>query len=161
MVLGREVSWFPLYGPEMRGGRAACWVVVSDQAIGSPVVSHPDAGLLLDAVAVGERAGSVRDGGTLILNASLIQEVPRDDVNVVAVRATDLAEQLGSARVANMVMLGAYAEYSDVLPLDSLPDALKHVLPERHHQFIPLNTRAIEAGARCVATGSELVAAEP
>lgn len=161
MLLGKQVSWFPLYGPEMRGGRAACWVVVSDEAVGSPVVAHPDAGILLDSVAVAERAEAVRSGGALILNASLIHDPsPRDDVDVVAVRATEIAEQLGNARVANMVMLGAYAECTGALPMDSLLEALKHVLPERHHHFIPLNIRAIEAGAECVTTGKELITAE-
>ena len=160
MVLGKEVSWFPTYGPEMRGGRAACWVVVSDETIGSPVVSHPDAGILLDPVAVGERAATLHPDGTLVLNTSLIRETPpRNDLRVVCVRANEIAEQLGNVRVANMVLLGAYAERTGVLPLECLPDALKHALPERHHQFIPLNIRAIEAGAECIATGKELVSA--
>jgi len=107
------------------------------------------------------RADTVRPGGSLLLNASLIHDASsRDDVVVTAVRATETAEQLGDVRVANMVMLGAYAEHTGVLPLESLPDALKHVLPERHHQFIPLNVKAIEAGAECVTTARELAAAE-
>lgn len=162
MLLGKHVSWFPMYGPEMRGGRAACWVVIADDAVGSPVVAHPDGGILFDTIAVDERADTVRPGGTLVLNASLIHDVsPRDDVDVVAVRATGLAEQLGNVRVANMVMLGAYAERAGALPLESLPDALKRVLPKRHHQFIPLNLRAIEAGANCVRTGNEPLTGKP
>ena len=160
MLQGKEVSWFPTYGPEMRGGRTACWIVVSDEVVGSPVVSYPDVGILLDIVSVSERVDAIRSGGTVLLNASLIHDpLPRDDVDVVAVRATEIAEELGSAVVANMVMLGAYAEQTGVLPLDGLLDALTHVLPERHHKFIPLNIQAIEAGAECVAPSQTAVTA--
>ena len=161
MLEGKDTTWFPSYGPEVRGGRAACTVVVADDAIGSPVITHPDAAILLDSIAVGEQAETVRPGGLLFLNASLIRDAAvRDDVDVISVRATEMAEQLGSARATNMVMLGAYAERTGVVPLECLPNALGRVLPERHHRFVPLNIRAIEAGAACVRTGSELVMTE-
>jgi 2-oxoglutarate ferredoxin oxidoreductase subunit gamma len=148
MLDNKGVTWFPAYGPEVRGGRTACTVVIADGQVGSPIVAHPDALIALDAVAVVEFAASVAPGGLLLLNSSLIESLnPRDDCDIIAIPAQEIAEHLGNARAANMVLLGAYVTRSGVLRPAVLPRALERALPERHHRFIPLNLQAIQAGA--------------
>ncbi len=148
MVDNKGVTWFPAYGPEVRGGRTACTVVIAEDQVGSPIVAHPDALIALDAVAVAEFGDAVVPHGLVLLNSSLIEALnPRDDCEILAIPAQEIAEELGNARAANMVMLGAYVKRTGVVRVGILPDALRRSLPERHHKFIPLNLRAIEAGA--------------
>ncbi|MFQ6132736.1 MAG: 2-oxoacid:acceptor oxidoreductase family protein [Armatimonadota bacterium] len=148
MLENKGVTWFPEYGPEVRGGRTACTVVVAPDQVGSPVVAHPHALIALDAVSIGEFADSLRPGGLLVLNSSLIDDPgPRDDLEVLALPAQSIAEEIGNARAANMVMLGAYVQRTGVVSVEVLPQALRRSLPERHHRFIPINLSAIQAGA--------------
>ncbi len=105
----KEVSWFPSYGPEMRGGTCNCTVVISDRPVGSPVVQHPSAIIVLNLPSLDKFEPLLRSGGLLCVNTSLIHRQPRrDDVRVVAVPANDIAIELHNPRGANMVALGAY-----------------------------------------------------
>jgi len=149
MLENKGVTWFPAYGPEVRGGRTACTVVVADDQVGSPVVAHPHALIALDPVSITEFVESLQPGGLLALNSSLIEgRGPREDLEVIAIPAQTIAEQIGNVRAANMVMLGAYVKRTGVVRLEVLPEALKRSLPERHHQLIPINLAAIQAGAQ-------------
>ncbi len=145
----RNVSYFPAYGVEKRGGAATCTVVISDQEVGSPVIGNPGAALLLNPLSMEKYFSRVRPGGLCIFNSSLIDDngAGRDDIRVLSIPANDLAIEVGDARLLNMIVIGAYAELSGAVALASLKDALKEVLPERNHRFIPMNVEAIDRGA--------------
>jgi len=144
---GKEVSWLPSYGPEMRGGAAYCMVVVSDEPVGSPVVPKPDALIIMNRPSLDRFEGTLKPGGLLILNTSMCDREPsRKDITVVKVPATDTASELGNIRVANMVALGAFLAMKPVVKVDSIVEALQEHLPEHQKKHVPLNRRALEAG---------------
>ncbi len=152
MLEGKGVSWLPSYGPEMRGGTANCTVVVADGEIGSPVVSRPSSMVAMNLPSLLRFEPSVREGGALLYNNSLITEKPgRADVRVLAVPANDVAAELGNAHVANMVALGALLAVTGVVRVESVMDSLRKVLPGRHHHLLPLNREALERGIKIAA----------
>lgn len=147
MLENRNVSWFPSYGPEMRGGTANCTVVISDRRIGSPVVSRPGILVAMNLPSLLKFAPSVLENGLILYNSSLIEQPPdRQDVRVISVPANKIADDLGESRIANMVVLGALIGASGVVSLDAVTESLKKVLPARRHNLIPLNRKALEAG---------------
>ncbi|MGI6574494.1 MAG: 2-oxoacid:acceptor oxidoreductase family protein [bacterium] len=149
MLEGKEVSWLPAYGPEMRGGTANCTVVISDSEIGSPVVSQPDCVIAMNLPSVTKFENSLRPGGILLVNKSLVDYTPSGDKKkVVQIAATEIADDLGNSRIANMVMLGALNQLISAVSFTTLAQVLKQVLPERRHNLIPLNIQAIERGAK-------------
>jgi len=144
---GKHVSWMPSYGPEQRGGTANCGVVLSDDPVGSPVVSEPTICVVMNLPSLDKFKDRVREGGYLFVNSSLIEEeVDRTDINVIYLPVTEKADELGNPRVANMIMLGAMSEATDVIELDVLKDILSEVLPERRHNLIPANIEALDLG---------------
>lgn len=147
MIEDKAVSWFPSYGPEQRGGTCNCSVVISDEEIGSPIVSKPTVAIVMNAPSLDRFEPTVAPGGLIVYNSTLIQQKPkRDDVKVVAVPANEIADELGNARVANMVLLGAFIEATGLIDIASVQESLKQVLSERHHHLIPLNMQALERG---------------
>lgn len=143
-----HTTWYPSYGPEMRGGTANCTVVVSDEPIGSPVVARPEAAIVLNLPSLDRYEPLVRPGGLLVVNASLIdREVRRTDVDVVAIPADDVAAELGSPRLTNMVLVGALLARRPVFTLDHVVATLERVIPERHRRLLPANRAALERGA--------------
>jgi len=145
---GREVSWLPSYGPEMRGGTANCMVVVSDEPVVSPIVSRPDALIIMNRPSLDKFEPTLKPGGVLVLNTSMCDKEPsRRDIKVVKVPATDLASELGDIRVANMVALGAFLAVVPLVRQESVVEALRKNLPAHHQKLVPLNQRALEAGA--------------
>lgn len=145
-----EVSWMPSYGPEMRGGEANCGVVIGDEPIGSPLVTEPDVAVLMNRPSLDKFEPSVASGGVILYNSSLIDRKPgRNDVRIIAVPCNEIAAELGNARVANMVMLGAYNAVAKLLPMESLIEALRETLGKEKEKLIPLNQKAMEAGAKC------------
>ncbi len=115
MKAGREVTWMPAYGPEMRGGTCNCTVVLSDRPIGSPISKSPHGLIVLNLPSLDKFEPAVRPGGVIVVNTSLINRLPRrSDVTVVAVPANEIAIECGSAKAANMVALGAYLGASGV-----------------------------------------------
>jgi len=149
---GNNVSFFPAYGVEKRGGSAMCTVVFADGDTGSPVVGHPSVTVVLNQLSFDKYAAKVKQGGVCIVNSSLINsdgvEIP--GVELVRVPMNQLAVDLGDARMVNMVACGAYVAKTGALGLDSLGEALKKALPERNHRLIPANVKAIAAGAAAV-----------
>lgn len=146
---GKEVTWIPSYGPEMRGGTANCTVVVSDDEIGSPMVSQPSAVIAMNLPSLNKYEAKVKTGGLLVVNESMIdREIPRDDIKVVLVKANDIAEELGDKRMTNMVLLGALIANLEVLPVRAIENALKGHLPLRHHKLLPQNYEALKRGAQ-------------
>lgn len=146
---GMNVSFFPAYGVEKRGGSAMCTVVFADGDTGSPVVGHPSVALLLNQLSFDKYAERVKPGGICIVNSSLVpcDDVRREEVRLVRVPMNRIALDLGDVRMVNMVACGAYCAVSGALELPSLEEALKKALPERNHHLIPANVAAIEAGA--------------
>ncbi len=151
MDLGYEVTWIPSYGPEMRGGTAHCTVVISDQPIGSPLVSHPACVVALNNPSAERYEPVVASGGVLVYNASLVSHVfTRRDVRLVPVAATEAAEALGSEKLLNVVAVGALLAAADLLPLDAVERALEAHLPAAHRGLLELNRRALRRGAEAV-----------
>ena len=145
---GREVTWIPSYGPEMRGGTANCTVVVADEEIGSPMVRTPGAVVAFNGPSLDKYGPTVKNGGLLVVNRSLIPEGgSRPGIAVVGVPANAIAEELGAPRLANMVLLGALLAHQDLVSLDSVERALRAHLPQRHHHLLPANAKALKAGA--------------
>lgn len=153
MKEGREVSWMPSYGPEMRGGTANCIVNISDELISSPVVNAYDVGVVLNLPSLHKFEPRIKKGGILLWESSTIKEAPtREDIRVIALPAIDKASnELGNVKVMNMIVLGALVGLNHVVKPESLIVALKDTLPVRHHGLIPLNEKAIELGLAFVA----------
>ncbi|MCR4426063.1 MAG: 2-oxoacid:acceptor oxidoreductase family protein [Firmicutes bacterium] len=148
MLEGKSVSWFPSYGPEMRGGTANCSVVVASEPIGSPVVTEPTCVVAMNRPSLDRFERAIRPGGVLVYNSSLIDRKPeRKDVRVIAVPANEIAIELGNDKVANMCALGALIAATRVVKIESVVESLKKVLPERRHDLIPLNQEALARGA--------------
>lgn len=147
MDSGLEVSWFPSYGPEMRGGTANCTTIISDEAIGSPLVRNPQAVIVMNLPSLDKYGPMVREGGVIVINSSLInRSVQRDDLDIVAIPANEMAENLGDKRLANMVMIGALLDRLPVLTLDSIVRALKDHTSERHKHLVSKNEEALKQG---------------
>jgi 2-oxoglutarate ferredoxin oxidoreductase subunit gamma len=152
MQSGKEVSWLPSYGPEMRGGTANCHVIVADEAIASPVISgNADVVVAMNYPSMrkfeGELNGTPSDAGLLLYNSSLIEDAPsRGGIRVIAVPATDSAAELGNTKVANMVMLGAFLAATALFTRAQLAAALEDVFGSSKEEFLPLNLRALDRG---------------
>ncbi|MCE5344203.1 MAG: 2-oxoacid:acceptor oxidoreductase family protein [Eubacteriales bacterium] len=145
---GREVSWMPSYGPEMRGGEANCAVVVSDEPIGSPLVSEPPVLVAMNKPSLVKFMPRMPAGGTLLYNSSLIEGVPlREDITVIAVPCNKIAEKLGNDRVANMVMLGAVQKATGVCTVEAMRDTLVDWLGAKKASLIEINEAAMVEGA--------------
>ncbi len=148
MSAGLEVTWIPSYGPEMRGGTAHCFVVISDSPIGSPISKHPQAAVVFNNPSFARYEPIVAAGGVLAYNSTLItQSSQRTDILLLPVPATQIADEVGDLRLANVVMLGAVLTAFPALPLDIIKRALEEHLPERRRHLLPLNLQALEAGA--------------
>jgi 2-oxoglutarate ferredoxin oxidoreductase subunit gamma len=151
MKEGKNVTFFPFYGAEKRGGIARAGVIVSDSEIASPLVTTPDSALVMNADSLPLCEGILKDGGLLVVNSTLVKENPkRDGLKTVKIEATALAEQTGNIRFANMVALGAMAKLTGALALTEVEDILKHFFSPDKHKFIPLNVEAIRAGYNAV-----------
>lgn len=146
---GKNVSFFPAYGVEKRGGAAMCTVVFADGDTGSPVVGNPSVSLLLNQLSFDKYAGKVKHGGVCIVNSSLVDTdgVTFSGIELISVPMNQIALDMGDVRMVNMVACGAYVEKSGALKISSLEAALKKALPERNHKLIPYNIKALEAGA--------------
>lgn len=148
MDSGKHVTWFPSYGPEMRGGTANCTVIVADEDIGSPAVRHPQAVVCLNLPSLDKYEQLVVAGGVLVLNTSLInRKATRQDLRVIEAPANEIAEELGDRRLVNAVMLGALVEATGVLPVGAIQQALKNHLPAKHQNLLAANFAALEKGA--------------
>jgi 2-oxoglutarate ferredoxin oxidoreductase subunit gamma len=149
---GRDVTWIPSYGPEMRGGTANCTVIIADEEIGSPLVRNPQAVIAMNLPSLDKYETAVKPGGVLVVNSSMVnRSVIRQDIRAVLVPGNDIAEALGDRRMTNMVLLGGLLANLPVLPLEAVERALEAHLPARHHRLLPLNYQALHRGAEFVA----------
>ena len=151
MKEGKNVSWLPSYGPEMRGGTANCCVVLSDEPIVSPIVLEPTELIAMNLPSLLKFEPSVVENGTVFVNSSLIDVQPtRTDIRVAAIPANDIAAELGSAKVTNMVMLGAYMEAMKNVGTDTIKEMLVHMFTGPKAKLVDLNIEALKRGAACV-----------
>jgi 2-oxoglutarate ferredoxin oxidoreductase subunit gamma len=159
MVEGKEVSWMPSYGPEMRGGTANCVVIVSPGRISSPIISRYDSAIVLNQPSFEKFEPRVKPGGLLLFEQSaILTSSAREDIEVLGIAALDEAVKMGKRQVANMLMLGAFLERRPVIKPEHVMDALKKVLPERHHHLLPLNEQALQLGRTLAAKHAAAVA---
>lgn len=146
MYEGKEVSWLPSYGPEMRGGTANCSVCVDDKQIASPIIGNPDTLIAMNKPSLDKFIDKVRSGGTIIINSSLIEDkVERTDVNVVYVDANALALQAGNAKTANIVVFGAYVKLTGTLEKENAINTISKIFAKKP-KVIPANIAAFELG---------------
>ncbi|HXV77807.1 MAG TPA: 2-oxoacid:acceptor oxidoreductase family protein, partial [Candidatus Polarisedimenticolaceae bacterium] len=151
MLAGRNVSWIPSYGPEMRGGTANCGVTISDAEIGSPLIQNPDVLVAMNGPSLDRFAADVVPGGTIYYNSSMIAAAPaRTDVVRVAVPANDIADSLGNPKVANIVVLGSMLAGGAVVSREAILAALPGVIKDKP-ELIELNRRALHAGMEAFA----------
>lgn len=144
---GKEVSWLPSYGPEMRGGTANCSVILSDTPIGSPIIVNPDILVAMNLPSLDKYENETVANGKIFVDSALIErKVQRTDVESFYIPATKLASDENLPGLANMIMLGYMVKHTNVIPYENLPDTLKKIVPAKKQNLIELNLRAIELG---------------
>ncbi len=160
MVEGKEISWMPSYGPEMRGGTANCITILSDEPISSPIVSTFDTAILLNQPSMDKFAHRVKTGGLLLYDTSnILHPFQSHEIEIAGIAATNAALQMKNARLMNMIMLGAYLERRPIIPLSSIMKALEKVLPEKYHHTLPANQLAMQKGAAMMRETMETIRA--
>lgn len=140
-----NVSWLPSYGPEMRGGTANCSVILSDEPVGSPIVTKADTVVIMNRPSIDKFEPIIEPNGLLIMDSDLVNREPeRKDITVIKIPAQTIAEELGTKTIANMVLLGALVEKTKIVSMDTLLGALKAHGKEK---FFEMNKKALEKGA--------------
>ena len=146
MMEGKNVTYLPAYGVEVRGGTANCTVAISDEEIASPVASAPEFLVAMNQPSVFRFQNQVESGGVLLINSTLIEvEISRGDIEVIRVPAGDIAEKLESPKSANMVMLGAFIKKSNIVSISAIIEELKNTLKGKE-KLIAINEKALMAG---------------
>ncbi|NWG26966.1 MAG: 2-oxoacid:acceptor oxidoreductase family protein [Ignavibacteriaceae bacterium] len=159
MIEGKEVSWMPSYGPEMRGGTANCIVIVSDSRISSPIITKFDTAFVLNQPSLDKFEKAVKPGGLLLYEQSTIIHPPtRTDIDVVCIPAIEEADKLKAKQVANMIMVGAFLEKRPIVKMETIISTLKKVLPEHRHHMIPVNEQALKRGSELVHLNEKVTA---
>ena len=144
---GRQLSWLPSYGPEMRGGTANCSVILSDIPVGSPIVTAPDVLMVMNLPSLDKYESAVRPGGMIFVDSSLVdRKVERDDVSVFYIPATAMAGEAGIPTLANMILLGQMIRHTEVVSFDALGETLSHLVSARHRDMLELNEKALKMG---------------
>jgi 2-oxoglutarate ferredoxin oxidoreductase subunit gamma len=147
MLEGKEISWMPSYGPEMRGGTANCITIVSDIQISSPIVTMFDTVVALNQPSLDKFEHAVKPGGLLVYDSTNILTPPtRADIHVLALPASEEAVALKNTKIMNMLVLGAFIGRTQVVRIESIMAALRKVLPERYHHLLPVNEQALRRG---------------
>jgi len=167
MNAGKEVTFMPSYGAEVRGGTANCMVIIAEKEIACPVIGKPNSVIAMNKASLDKFAPRLKNGGLLVINSSLIDSEPQsilrpsgaaedgldDSIEIIAVPADELAVQLGSQKAANMVALGVYLQKRTTmggLTPDAAVEALPNVLAKRYHKTLPVNAEALRRGAEFV-----------
>lgn len=146
MDRGFQVAWVPSYGPEMRGGTAYCTVVISDRAIGSPIIKNPSHLVAMNRPSLEKFINAIKPGGVVMINSSLIDiGAGRDDVDALLVPTNELAVAAGSAKTANIVALGAFVARSNIIEFEAIREMVKQEFATKA-KLIPLNMDALERG---------------
>lgn len=147
MLEGREISWMPSYGPEMRGGTANCITIVSDAKISSPIITTFDTVVALNQPSLDKFEHAVKPGGLMVYDSTNILTPPtRTDIQVLALPASEEAIGLKNTKIMNMIVLGAFIGRTRVVGIESIMAALRKVLPERYHHLLEVNEQALKRG---------------
>ncbi len=147
LLEGRQLSWLPSYGPEMRGGTANCSVILSDEPVGSPIVTTPDILIALNLPSLDKFEGDIVSGGQAFVDSSLIdRRVERSDVSAHYIPATRLASDENLSGLANMIMLGFVIKHTGIIPYENVQRAMAKVVSERHKDLLEANIRAVALG---------------
>lgn len=148
LIDGKQVSWLPSYGPEMRGGTASCSVIISDEPVGSPIVSNPDVLIAMNLPSLDKYEDSVATGGTIFLDSTLIErKVKREDVAVYYIPATRLANDNNMPTLANMIIMGKVLKVLNDFGEESVNASLKKVISAKHANMLEVNLNALKIGA--------------
>jgi 2-oxoglutarate ferredoxin oxidoreductase subunit gamma len=146
-----DVSWFPSYGPEMRGGTANVTVIISDDRISSPVLNEYDTAILLNQQSMDKFEPTVKPGGLIIYDGNGITKHPsRKDVSIFRIDAADEATKMSTTRTFNMIVLGGYLKIKPIVKLENVLAGLKKSLPPRYHHLIQVNEEAIKRGMEII-----------
>jgi 2-oxoglutarate ferredoxin oxidoreductase subunit gamma len=147
MDTGKDVTWIPSYGPEMRGGTANCTVIIADEEIGSPLVKNPQFAIALNLPSFDKYEDMLAPDGTLIVNQSMVDRAAkRTDINTVFVPCNEIAEEIGDKKLLNMVAVGALLSALNDISLKDIEKALANHLPARHQHLLPKNYEALKRG---------------
>ena len=150
LIEGRELSWLPSYGPEMRGGTANCSIILSDMPVGSPIITNPDVLVAMNLPSLQKFVNSVVPGGVVILDSTLIDaKVERDDVKVCYVPATQMAKDAGYPTLANMILTGKVLKEIDCVAYEGNKETLETFIPAKKASLIDVNCQALQAGYDC------------
>ena len=148
MKAGKEVTYMPAYGAEVRGGTSNCTVIIADEPIASPLASNPGSLIIMNKASLNKFVPRLKTGGLLVMNSSLIDSESQlfETTEILAVPADDIANELGNPKAANMVALGAYLQKRGLFGPDKAAECLVDVLARRYHQTLPVNTEALRRG---------------
>jgi 2-oxoglutarate ferredoxin oxidoreductase subunit gamma len=148
---GWQVTWIPSYGPEMRGGTAHCIVILSDDAIGSPIIRQPTMCIVMNPASMDKYEPLMKPGGLLVANSTLVRaRSARDDIECVYIPANEIAAEVGNVKMANVVLLGALLGTREVLPIDGIKRTLDEHIPPQRKRIIEPNKRALDRGVAFV-----------
>ncbi|MBR2861396.1 MAG: 2-oxoacid:acceptor oxidoreductase family protein [Clostridia bacterium] len=147
LVEGKELSWLPSYGPEMRGGTANCSVILSDEPVGSPIVSEPDVLMVMNLPSLDKYENAAVKGASIFVDSTLIgRKVVRDDVKAFYIPATQMAIDAGVPTLANMIMVGKMLKETGVLSFENTVETLKKIVSAKRAELLDMNIKALEAG---------------
>ena len=147
LLEGKQVSWLPSYGPEMRGGTANCSVIISDDPVGSPIVSTPDVLVAMNLPSLDKYENAAAKGAKIFIDSTLIsRKVERDDVDAYYIPATQMANEAGIPTLANIIMIDKIIKESGVISHDDLMGALKKVVSAKRAELLDVNLKALEMG---------------
>ena len=147
LIEEKQISWLPSYGPEMRGGTANCSVIISDEPVGSPIVTSPDVLVVMNLPSLDKYEKAVVPGGKIFVDSTLIdRKVAREDVDVFYIPATQMAKQMGAPTLANMIISGKLIKETGVVSYDKVEAALKKVVSAKHADLLSVNLEAVTKG---------------
>lgn len=150
MNSGLNVTFIPVYGPEMRGGTANCTVVISDEDIGSPLIKQPKSLIIMNQPSLDKFMPRLEAGGIMVINSTLVDPAlntkPRQDIKIVALPANEIADGIGNVKLASMVALGAFVKATRIVPIEEVKKSLNNVIAKHYSHLIPKNAEALEAG---------------
>jgi len=148
IIEGLNTTWFPSYGPEMRGGTANCHVIVSDDEIGSPIINNPDVLICMTRPAIDKFEKTVKDDGFILADSSLIEEARLDEVKkkVFRLESSKIAGEMGHKAYAMLIMIGKLIKETNIFNPETVEKALYEVLKKELHKLIPEEMAALSAG---------------
>ena len=147
LVEDKEVSWLPSYGPEMRGGTASCGVILSDEPVGSPIVSNPDILIVMNLPSLDKYENDAVAGGKIFVDSTLVaRKVQRTDVDAYYIPATQMAIDAGVPTLANMILIGKMLKETGIFSFENMIDTVKKLVPAKKPELVEMNMKALEAG---------------